>query len=117
MSIDTGPPSSTGFGGTRILSSKSPIIALSDSLEDNSNLKEIPAGSEEEDDEVDSPPRKKGATVRGKADSAKSKSQQRYDLHRKFQTEWAAKLPWAGGILATDGLLHMVKCKVCSDFD
>jgi len=117
VSIDTAPGSSIGSGDTLILSSKSPLIALSDSSEDNSGLKEIPDGSEGEEDEVESPPRKKGATVRGKAETAKSKAQQRYDRHRKFQTEWAAKLPWAEDILATDGVLHMVKCKVCSEFD
>lgn len=27
------------------------------------------------------------------------------------------KFLWVEGILATDGVLHMVKCKVCNEFD
>lgn len=31
---------------------------------------------------------------------------QKYDLTRKFQTEWAAKNPWSEGILKEDGFLY-----------
>jgi hypothetical protein len=37
-----------------------------------------------------------------------------YDHTRKFQLEWATKLPWVEGVLDNDGKLHMVECKVCS---
>jgi hypothetical protein len=40
-----------------------------------------------------------------------------YDHTWKFQFEWATKLPWVEGVLANDGKLHMVKCKVCSTID
>ena len=117
VSIDTAPGSSTGSGDTRIVTSKSPLIILSDSSDDNCGLKEIATIGDEDDDEADSPPRKKGSTVNGKVETAKNEAQQRYDRHRKFQLEWAAKLPWAEAMLATDGVLHMVRCKVCSEFD
>jgi hypothetical protein len=39
---------------------------------------------------------------------------QKYDMTRRFQTLWAAKLPWSEGILKPDGLLHMVRCKIYS---
>ena len=38
-----------------------------------------------------------------------------YDLARKFQMEWSAKLPWAEMVLANDGRLYMVCCRVCTD--
>ena len=44
-------------------------------------------------------------------------NKKRYDRHRKFQTEWAAKFPWAEGVLASDGILHLVRCRVCTTFD
>jgi hypothetical protein len=37
-----------------------------------------------------------------------------YDCIWKFQLEWATKLPWVEGVLATDGVFHNVRCKVCS---
>lgn len=116
VSFDTTvtPGSSSGSGNTVVLSSKSPYITLSSESEDpgNAGLAEIPEESEGEDEEVESPPKKKK-----KSQSAKSKAQKRYDRHRKFQTIWAAALPWAEPILASDGILHMVKCKACSAFD
>ena len=117
VSIDTAPESSTESRDTRIVTLKSPLITLSDSSTDNCGLKEIAAVGDEDDDEADSPPRKKGSTVKGKVETAKSEAQQRYDRHRKFQSEWAAKLPWAEAMLATDGVPHMVCYKVCSKFD
>lgn len=85
VSINTTPGSSIGSGDTRILSSKSPVIVLSDSSEDNAGSKEVLDGLEGGDEEGESPPRKKRATMRGKAKTAKSKVQQRYDRHRKYQ--------------------------------
>ncbi len=38
-------------------------------------------------------------------------------LYTKFQLEWAAKLPWAKGVLANDDKFHIVKCKVCNTID
>ena len=117
MSTNTAPGSSTGSVDTRIVTLKSPLITLSNSSEDNCGLKEIAAVGNEDDDEADSPLWKKGSTVKGKVETAKSEAQQRYDRHRKFQLEWVAKLPWAEAMLAIDGVLHMVRCKVCSEFD
>jgi hypothetical protein len=37
-----------------------------------------------------------------------------YDKSRKFQLEWSAKLPWAEGVLLTDGRLYMVSCRACT---
>ena len=47
----------------------------------------------------------------------KKKPRKNYDLTRKFQLEWACKLPWAEGILTNNGRLHMVKCTVCSTME
>jgi hypothetical protein len=40
-----------------------------------------------------------------------------YDRTWKFQLEWAAKLPWVEGVLATNGVFCNVRCKVCSTID
>ena len=40
-----------------------------------------------------------------------------YNLTRKFQTEWSAKLPWCEGVLANDDFLHQVKCIICSTME
>ena len=120
MSLDTilTPGSSSGSEDTVVLSAKSPLITISEDSEDpdNSNLQEVPHDSEASSDESDfqSPPSKRG---KKKSGNSRSKTQTRYDRHRKFQTTQAAKLPWAEGIMATDGILHMVKCKVCSTID
>jgi hypothetical protein len=37
-----------------------------------------------------------------------------YDRTCKFQLEWATKLPWVEGVLATYDILHNVQCRVCS---
>ena len=37
-----------------------------------------------------------------------------YDLTRKFQTEWLAKLPWCEGVLVDNDFLHRVRYIVCS---
>ena len=39
------------------------------------------------------------------------KLKKNYDLHRKFQAEWAAKEPWSEAVLAEDGVMHLVHCK------
>lgn len=38
----------------------------------------------------------------------------KYDLTRKYQLDWAAKAPWSEGVLKEDGLLHAVKCTICT---
>jgi hypothetical protein len=42
------------------------------------------------------------------------KSKKNYELTRKFQIDWSARAPWTEMILTADGLLHMVKCTICS---
>lgn len=37
-----------------------------------------------------------------------------YDCIRKIQFEWATKLSWGKGVLVANGILHNVRCKVCS---
>jgi hypothetical protein len=37
-----------------------------------------------------------------------------YDVTRKYQLQWAAKLPWSEAVLKDDGLIHLVRCKICS---
>lgn len=117
--------SSSGSGDIVILSTKSPLIIISEDSHEatGDKLVEVPEEFDGFDDDSDfqSPPHKKGATVRTKAETERSRSQKRYDRHRKFQTLWAAKLPWAKGIMATNDILQMV-CyklgyKVCSSLD
>ena len=120
--VDVMAGSSSSSRDMRVLGSKSPLITISSELEnmDNTDLREVPDDSEDlEDDFVfeNPPPLKKGVTTRRKAQSSKSKQQKRYDRHKKFQTVGVAKLPWAEGIMASDGILQMVKCKVCSAFE
>ncbi|KAG0573501.1 hypothetical protein KC19_VG183600 [Ceratodon purpureus] len=72
---------------------------------DLSNLQELTfSDSDEEDDFEDSSP-------------AAKKRKKDYDSTRKFQEVWAVKLPWAEGILGSDGVLHMVKCNPCTIFN
>jgi len=40
-----------------------------------------------------------------------------YDHSRKFLLEWVAKLPWAESVLATNVVLHNVRCKVYTTID
>jgi hypothetical protein len=42
------------------------------------------------------------------------KHKKSYDNNRKFQAKWAAKLPWAKGLMATSGIIWTVRCSVCS---
>ena len=37
-----------------------------------------------------------------------------YELTRRFHTVWSAVWTWSEGVLADDGLLHQVRCLVCS---
>jgi hypothetical protein len=53
----------------------------------------------------------------GEGGNPKKKPKKNYDLTRKFQLEWACKLPWAEGILTNNGRLHMVKCTVYSTIE
>jgi len=45
---------------------------------------------------------------------ASKKAKKSYDVARRFQLEWAARLPWAESVLSSDGRLHHVKCRSCS---
>jgi hypothetical protein len=112
VSMDTGTPSDSS-GDTIFLSAKSPMIPIASESDnagsmDNADLVEIPMGDEglSSEEEVESPPKKKKKKKGTK--SLKSEKQKKYDRHRKFQTEWSAKLPWAEGILTDDGILHLV---------
>ena len=40
-----------------------------------------------------------------------------YELTRRFQTVWSAIWTWSEPTLARDGLLHQVRCLVCSGMD
>lgn len=113
--------SSSSSGDTIVLIAKSPLITISkDSSElDNLKLVEVTDDSEGSSDNLDfqSSPLKKSGKVQRKSKSSWMKAQRQYNRHRKFQTLWVAKLPWVEGIMAKDGILHMVKCKVCSTLD
>ena len=37
-----------------------------------------------------------------------------YEMTRRFHTVWSAVWTWSEGVLAEDGLLHQVRCLVCS---
>jgi hypothetical protein len=118
VSFDT-PSGSRGSGETRVLSSTPGVVHVSDdsTAMDNEFLAELPLDEENSSDEVDSPPKKKkkkGKETRTAAEIEAAEAQKRYDRHRKFKNEWQAKLPWAEGALADDGILHMVKCVPCS---
>jgi len=58
------------------------------------------------DSQSDPPCKKK--SIRGKV------AKKSCDKTRKFQIEWVAKMPWAEGIVSQDGLINLVKCRVCS---
>jgi hypothetical protein len=66
------------------------------------HLSEGDAGSDDSDE---------GDAVKPPAPKKPNKS---YDLMRKFQLEWAVRLPWSESVLSSDGRLHMVKCRSCS---
>ncbi len=40
-----------------------------------------------------------------------------YKLHRKFQDEWACKLPWAKIVIDQDGKIHQVHWKLCTKIE
>ena len=42
------------------------------------------------------------------------KWKRKYDLTRKYQMEWAAKAPWNKAVLRDNGILHVVKCIICT---
>lgn len=77
---------------------------------DNADLVEVPLEEDfpSSDEVVESPSNKEKGSK-----SAKNEKQKKYGWHRKFQTEWSVKLPWVEGILADDGILHMIWCRVC----
>jgi hypothetical protein len=96
------------IGGTAppvIISTDSSMPVLS---EDDPNwhiFHDVPVtgsrGYESAQEEIDLPPIPK-------------KTRRNYELTRKFQIEWSAKAPWSEMILTREGLLHMVKCTICS---
>jgi hypothetical protein len=46
-----------------------------------------------------------------------AKRKRSYDLTRKFQVAWVAKLPWAKLQVGFDGCGKYVKCKICSEVE
>jgi hypothetical protein len=36
-----------------------------------------------------------------------------YNNIKKFETKWAAKVPWVEGVMSKDGMINLVKCEVC----
>jgi len=71
-----------------------------------------------DDSNFQMPPVKCGASTCGKAEMKKSKTQKHCDRYRKFQTvHMGHQAKVEEGIIASDGILHMVKCKVCSVID
>jgi hypothetical protein len=87
------------------LSTDSSVYCLS---EDNPNWHafhdvplNVPEEESDEEDFLDLPPLPK-------------KTRKNYEVTRKFQMDWSAKCPWSEMILSHDGLLHMVKCSICT---
>lgn len=91
------PSSSSTSGDTVVLGGKSPLITISEDSRDadDDHLVEVSIGSDgfDCDSDFQSPPQKRGATTRSKAETERSRAQKRYNRHTKFQTLWAAKLP------------------------
>jgi hypothetical protein len=61
--------------------------------------------------QVDPPRKNQKFGVDGIGKKPRKKSS---DSSKKLQAEWAAKLPWVEGLIATDGIIQTMKCKVCS---
>jgi hypothetical protein len=40
-----------------------------------------------------------------------------WEINKKIQDVWVAKLPWAEGMLGANGKVNMVKCCVCSQIE
>lgn len=106
---------------TSVFSTKLLLITIFEDSEelDNCNLFEVPDDLEGSSDDSDfqSPLSKNSGAMCSKSSNVQSRAQRRYDSHCKFQTIWAPKLPWVEGVIATDGILHMEKCKVCTAID
>jgi len=106
--LDSEPPSLSEKGSSSI-PSKFPVesqatLQIHRQLRDD--MVQISDGEEEvesDDDIEEIPPPKKTKT--------------NYDVSRRFQNEWAAKLVWAEPIRGNDGHVHLVKCTVCSTFE
>jgi hypothetical protein len=47
----------------------------------------------------------------------KTKNKRSYDLTWKFQVEWVAKLPWVELQVGSNGCVHTMKCKMCSEVE
>ena len=68
-------------------------------------------------DFVDPPSKKKkdaGGPVEGAVKVGSKQWKRKYNLIHRYEMEWAAKTPCNEGILKEDGLLHLVKCTICS---
>jgi hypothetical protein len=97
-----------------IRGSEPPITLSTDSSayclsEDNPNWHEyhdvptrVPNEESEEEDFLDLPP------------LPPKKTRKNYEVTWKFQMDWLAKCPWSEMIMSRDGLLHMVKCSICT---
>ncbi len=59
-------------------------------------------------DVANDPPSKKQKCSKGKS------WRKSYDNTKKFQTKWVAMVPWAEGVVFKDGMVNLVKCKICS---
>jgi hypothetical protein len=75
----------------------------------------------DDDTEVVEPERKKMKDLARKSHVVEEplkvgsrKWKNKYDLIRKYQLKWVARLPWSKGLLKEDGLIHQVRCKICS---
>lgn len=40
-----------------------------------------------------------------------------YDATKRFQDSWVAKLPWAKLCMGSNGDLHIIKCRACSEVE
>jgi hypothetical protein len=47
----------------------------------------------------------------------KKKKVKEWEINKKIQDVWVAKLPWAEAMLGANGKVNMVKCCVCSQIE
>ena len=99
-----------------------PIVkrAIPSELEEpDPNISELEVSNDNEFLDKPSAKRKKAAKEKRRMNDepvnvGSKKWKKKYDLTKKYQVEWAAKAPWSEGILKDDGLLHVIKCTICS---
>jgi hypothetical protein len=76
------------------------------------NLDEIVELSDSQSDpQVDPLEKKHNFGVVGIRNKPRKKS---YDNSIKFHAKWAIKLPWLEGLVVIDGIIQIMRCKVCS---